>query len=92
MLWGGVVGCVGASVWFLVTQFIFTPLYPRVERWRMSEYFMIRYIPSLDPSGSNFTIIGTQAQYQIFYGLNMSPFAAKLIRGKRLWQEKVAKI
>ena len=42
MVWGGVVGGVGAVIWFLLTQWVFTPLYPVIERWRISEYFMIR--------------------------------------------------
>ena len=42
VVWGGVVGGVGAVIWFLLTQWVFTPLYPVIERWRISEYFMIR--------------------------------------------------
>jgi len=42
VVWGGVVGGVGAVMWFLLTQWVFTPLYPVIERWRISEYFMIR--------------------------------------------------
>ena len=42
VVWGAVVGGLGALLWFLVTQLIFTPLYPTVERWGISEYFMIR--------------------------------------------------
>jgi len=42
VFWGGVVGATGAIIWFLVTQFVFTPLYPIVERWKIAEYFMIR--------------------------------------------------
>ena len=42
VVWGGVVGGLGALLWFLVTQLLFTPLYPIVERWAISEYFMLR--------------------------------------------------
>ena len=42
VVWGGVVGGLGALLWFLATQLLFTPLYPTVERWALSEYFMIR--------------------------------------------------
>lgn len=42
VFWGGVVGAIGAIIWFLVTQLVFTPLYPIIERWQIAEYFMIR--------------------------------------------------
>jgi dolichyldiphosphatase len=47
VVWGGVVGGVGAFLWFLLTQLVFTPLYPWVERWKISEYFMIRDTTSI---------------------------------------------
>lgn len=42
VVWGGVVGGLGAVVWFIITQLVFTPLYPWLERCKLSEYFMIR--------------------------------------------------
>jgi len=47
VVWGGVVGGVGALVWFIITQFVFTPIYPWLERCRVSEYFMIRDTTSI---------------------------------------------
>ena len=47
VVWGGVVGGLGAILWFLLTQLVFTPLYPWVERWKISEYFMIRDTTSI---------------------------------------------
>jgi len=47
VVWGGVVGGLGALLWFTITQLVFTPLYPLIERWRLSEYFMIRDTTSI---------------------------------------------
>ena len=47
VVWGGLVGGIGAILWFLLTQLVFTPLYPWVERWKISEYFMIRDTTSI---------------------------------------------
>jgi len=42
VVWGGVAGGAGAFLWFLLTQLVFTPLYPWVATWRISEFFLIR--------------------------------------------------
>lgn len=42
VVWGGVAGGAGALLWFLLTQIVFTPLYPWVASWRISEFFLIR--------------------------------------------------
>jgi len=42
VVWGGVAGGAGALLWFLLTQLVFTPLYPWVANWRISEFFLIR--------------------------------------------------
>ena len=44
VVWGGLAGGLGALLWFLLTQLVFSPLYPSIERWRVSEYFMIRSV------------------------------------------------
>lgn len=42
VVWGAVVGQVGALLWFIFTQLVLSPLYPRIERWKIAEYLMIR--------------------------------------------------
>ena len=133
MVWGGVVGGFGAVIWFLLTQWVFTPLYPVIERWRISEYFMIRWKHKFDslseysiahlPCGlidSNsinenfhilwlevvslqclstfmsvntqylFSISGTRALSQIFYGLSLWQLEVKLTPEKKLVQGRAA--
>jgi len=40
--WGGVAGASAAVFWFILTQLVFTPLYPWVASWRISEWLLIR--------------------------------------------------
>ncbi|XP_015266893.1 PREDICTED: dolichyldiphosphatase 1 isoform X2 [Gekko japonicus] len=40
--YGGVVGSIMAVVWFVFTQEILTPLFPRIAAWPISEFFLIR--------------------------------------------------
>jgi len=42
VVWGGVAGGVGATLWFLLTQAVFTPLYPWLASWRVAELFLVR--------------------------------------------------
>uniref|UniRef100_A0A8D8RM77 Dolichyldiphosphatase n=1 Tax=Cacopsylla melanoneura TaxID=428564 RepID=A0A8D8RM77_9HEMI len=42
ILYGALIGCVFATGWFLITQFILTPLFPMITQWRISEVLMIR--------------------------------------------------
>lgn len=42
VLWGGIIGLLNASAWFTLTHFVFTPFYPVVVSWPVSEFFMIR--------------------------------------------------
>lgn len=43
VIWGGVVGGLGAGIWFLLTQLVFTTrLYPWVASWSLSEFLLIR--------------------------------------------------
>lgn len=88
----------GALVWFLLTQFAFTPMYPQIERWRLSEYFMIRYVGlsvsallSLLIDLKFLPITETQPLFPIFYGLNTSLSAAKLTQERKLWRERAVK-
>ncbi|XP_053138648.1 dolichyldiphosphatase 1 [Hemicordylus capensis] len=42
VVYGGVVGSIMAVVWFIFTQEILTPLFPRIAAWPLSEFFLIR--------------------------------------------------
>jgi len=42
VLWGIVVGFLFATFWFALTSLVFTPLFPQVVTWRISELLMIR--------------------------------------------------
>jgi dolichyldiphosphatase len=42
VVWGSVIGSLAAMLWFLVTQYVFTPLYPTVASWKLAEFFLIR--------------------------------------------------
>merc|ERR1719481_272368 len=43
VVWGGVVGSLGAVQWFILTQLVFTPrLYPWVASLSIAEFFLIR--------------------------------------------------
>ncbi|OCT65410.1 hypothetical protein XELAEV_18041650mg [Xenopus laevis] len=42
VVYGGVAGGVLAIVWFVITQEILTPLFPRIAAWPISEFFLIR--------------------------------------------------
>lgn len=42
IFYGALVGSSLAASWFLMTQFILTPLFPIVTQWRISEVLMIR--------------------------------------------------
>ncbi|XP_065226343.1 dolichyldiphosphatase 1-like isoform X2 [Planococcus citri] len=39
---GAIVGIIFGTVWFVVTQFFLTPLYPAIVSWRISEFLLIR--------------------------------------------------
>ncbi|KAH9361080.1 hypothetical protein HPB48_002942 [Haemaphysalis longicornis] len=40
--WGALIGSLLACFWFCLTQFILTPLYPRIVSWHLSELLMLR--------------------------------------------------
>ncbi|XP_068925516.1 dolichyldiphosphatase 1 isoform X2 [Petaurus breviceps papuanus] len=42
VLYGGVAGSIMAVAWFVFTQEILTPLFPRIAAWPISEFFLIR--------------------------------------------------
>lgn len=42
VFYGGVAGSIMAVVWFVFTQEILTPLFPRIAAWPLSEFFLIR--------------------------------------------------
>ncbi|XP_030761150.1 dolichyldiphosphatase 1-like [Sitophilus oryzae] len=42
VVWGVVVGFLFATFWFALTSLVFTPLFPQVVSWRISEILMIR--------------------------------------------------
>ena len=42
VLWGSVIGIICACAWFALTHFVFTPFYPVIVSWPVSEFFMIR--------------------------------------------------
>lgn len=42
VVWGSAIGSLSATVWFLVTQYVLTPLYPTIAAWRLAELFLIR--------------------------------------------------
>ncbi|KAM3825703.1 dolichyldiphosphatase 1-like isoform 5-T7 [Vipera latastei] len=42
VVYGGIVGSFMAGLWFLFTQEILTPLFPRIAAWPLSEFFLIR--------------------------------------------------
>ncbi|XP_050310012.1 dolichyldiphosphatase 1-like [Anthonomus grandis grandis] len=42
VLWGIIVGFLFATFWFALTSLVFTPLYPQIVTWRISEMLMIR--------------------------------------------------
>jgi len=47
VVWGGVAGGAMAFLWFLLTQLVFTPLYPWVAGWSISEFFLLRDTTSI---------------------------------------------
>ncbi|KAK6622749.1 hypothetical protein RUM43_008592 [Polyplax serrata] len=42
VLTGILVGFIFASIWFAATFLIFTPLYPTIASWRVSEFLLLR--------------------------------------------------
>ncbi|KAF7267929.1 dolichyldiphosphatase 1-like [Rhynchophorus ferrugineus] len=42
VLWGVIVGFIFATFWFALTSLVFTPLFPQVVSWKISEILMIR--------------------------------------------------
>ncbi|KAG2469582.1 dolichyldiphosphatase 1 [Polypterus senegalus] len=40
--YGGVAGSIMAVVWFIFTQEVLTPLFPKIAAWPISEFFLIR--------------------------------------------------
>uniref|UniRef100_A0ABK0KX86 Dolichyldiphosphatase n=2 Tax=Rattus norvegicus TaxID=10116 RepID=A0ABK0KX86_RAT len=42
VFYGGVAGGLMAIAWFVITQEILTPLFPRIAAWPISEFFLIR--------------------------------------------------
>ncbi|XP_040081289.1 dolichyldiphosphatase 1 isoform X1 [Oryx dammah] len=42
VLYGGVAGGLMAVAWFVFTQEVLTPLFPRIAAWPISEFFLIR--------------------------------------------------
>ncbi|XP_051694494.1 dolichyldiphosphatase 1 isoform X1 [Oryctolagus cuniculus] len=42
VLYGGVAGSLMAVAWFVFTQEVLTPLFPRIAAWPISEFFLIR--------------------------------------------------
>uniref|UniRef100_A0A8D0E9K0 Dolichyldiphosphatase n=1 Tax=Salvator merianae TaxID=96440 RepID=A0A8D0E9K0_SALMN len=42
VIYGGFAGSLMAVVWFVITQEILTPLFPRIAAWPLSEFFLIR--------------------------------------------------
>nr|XP_020650483.1 dolichyldiphosphatase 1 [Pogona vitticeps] len=40
--YGGAVGSIMAVLWFVLTQEILTPLFPRIAAWPLAEFFLIR--------------------------------------------------
>lgn len=42
VFYGGVAGSLMAVAWFIITQEILTPLFPRIAAWPISEFFLIR--------------------------------------------------
>lgn len=42
VVYGGLLGILLACIWFTVTQFVLTPLFPTIAAWPISEFFMIR--------------------------------------------------
>jgi len=42
VMWGGLVGTVFATFWFLLTEIVFTPKFQEICTWPMCEYLLIR--------------------------------------------------
>ncbi|KAM6215178.1 dolichyldiphosphatase 1 [Rhynchocyon petersi] len=42
VLYGGIAGSLMAIAWFVFTQEVLTPLFPRIAAWPISEFFLIR--------------------------------------------------
>lgn len=42
ILFGALIGSILAGIWFVITQFILTPLFPIVTQWSVSEILLIR--------------------------------------------------
>ncbi|CAH1785914.1 unnamed protein product, partial [Owenia fusiformis] len=42
VLWGGVTGSTLGIFWFIMVQFVFTPLFPTIAAWPISEHLMLR--------------------------------------------------
>ncbi|XP_060010108.1 dolichyldiphosphatase 1 isoform X2 [Lagenorhynchus albirostris] len=42
VLYGGIAGGLMAIAWFVFTQEVLTPLFPRIAAWPISEFFLIR--------------------------------------------------
>ena len=39
---GGVVGVFFATIWFAVTYLVFTPVFPQIVSWKLSEILLLR--------------------------------------------------
>lgn len=42
VLCGAIVGIIFATIWFTLTCLIFTPLYPQIVSWKISEFLLLR--------------------------------------------------
>ncbi|GJQ85621.1 hypothetical protein Trydic_g20171 [Trypoxylus dichotomus] len=42
VLCGATIGALFATVWFALTYIVFTPLFPRIVSWRISEFLLLR--------------------------------------------------
>ncbi|XP_023349733.1 dolichyldiphosphatase 1 [Eurytemora carolleeae] len=61
VVWGSVIGAFSALVWFLITHYIFTPFYPTIVGWRISEFFLVRDCTSI-PNIMWFEFLNTRAE------------------------------
>ncbi|MGH0169190.1 UNVERIFIED_CONTAM: hypothetical protein FKN15_056363 [Acipenser sinensis] len=61
---GGVAGSIMAVAWFIFTQELLTPLFPKIAAWPISEFFLIRDT-SLIPNilWFEYTVTRTEARY-----------------------------
>ncbi|XP_018577720.1 dolichyldiphosphatase 1-like isoform X1 [Anoplophora glabripennis] len=42
VLWGAIVGILFATFWFALTYLVFTPLFPQIVSWKISEILLLR--------------------------------------------------